>query len=1570
VIRSRLASILLGVLAAALVFGQPQTFAHRSVQLRVGVLLTEPLLPGGELGNPVPHAWGQLDRDTTVKPREWNLVNPIAPTTLTPGLRDRWAVNVEHFGGPGGVPAAGTRIDKRHGAYWEVPLEATGDDALARFDVLLMPVDSMLSLNPLARERLRRFIDQGGVLWVDVLGGDTDELNPAPLPFALAGGPINPVLDQSHPLVTTPHLLTIDDMVLASLAGFGTAVPPSASAQFARIQSWIVNADWRLTDFAKLRPIYFTGLDAWHVAAGQVGDGWMVVTTGATSAVLNRGAGGDPNLGYRSAGPANDAFSAVAAKLAVNIVNLASGFTTTAGGSRRTGARPVDLQPPLFRRFAFDGAPTGQPVLYNGRLILTGGGRVYVLDANPGADLDGDGNPDDGLADPLAAGADVIWVSRSLGGISPPTVAEVPSSEVRAQIVVVDGGGTLHVFPLDAAGDDVPPVASAAPPSAPAGVPGGPYAPVVHEGVAYVTDATVAMAGHVLGRVWAADLGRVRFAGSPELKVFTGGRAWRIENAGRFSQPAAGATIGYIPVADASGALDRVAYVPLRANGTDRPAGFVSLWLGSRGEVPVDVTATGATLLVTTRAALNNLPVYLPDPVPNNTQRLGLKLSVIDPDTGRPFPTALVNSLFTGAIAEMSPGQFQVQMTAAGAARVWEGPGQNASLRVDYTIDMGAPPTTTPSEAFVRGDLLFADDASFGRQIRGQIALSSHGNLFVVTGREGTGIGGSLYALKEEGRGEFRLLYRWDLHERLRFSVNLAGGNPQTIEYAPAIVDYDGILGFPGIGGFMDVQLQNMRFVSGPTVRGDTVFVAATSGKGGFLTPAGQICTVLMAFEADPAPAEFIVDGIPGNFALVQPDVTRSSNQSQPEVHSALQPGQFHVENMDGVTDRRKVRVDNMMTVRRGRVRDSISANMPVILRQGGQPDAVVEPEATEPDGLMVPGLAGGRWSPLRWYTVFNGFVATAQPVVTGAMLYIGGASYLPSMLEGDFPPRFTRGLIYGIDTNVAPGDLRSPNFQRPWMAAQGISPRPWQQYLSQIEWLAGEVRPSPYFLWPQNTGVVSFADFRLRVRQATLEEPAVTGLVAGQGTLAAWAGGRLYGFQRADFLVADEGRIGRFDASGNPVWTTESTFSAGRERPVGAAGRAVQLSQPNRVYPAGDSAFWVVDTGNDRIMRVDAAGRELRTITRFKVDPNHAPMGLPQNAARSLRLPRDVLTYTTIVPRASNPFTNAQPTELWQHYLIADSGNFRVIELVDRYAFDPNTGANLGVVVYNDPDSTAPGGNERALGVLLWHIRPELAGKQFAYNSIDRAFVPDPSGTARIPILAFGFGNLEPGLSTFGLDTGPAPDLDRSSGSGGIVLYNPADGRSEVITRFSVRAMPRMWNPETNDWTLARPANPEQRIQGLTSVSLRYTSGGATWPSVMLTDVAGVWEIEGAGGSWSVRWALPNEAYRVMRRFTAGPNAGLPSPRNPHNLRATYARRLDSGEVIVTNAYFGRTRGGEPFGGEVVLLYGGEGGGGAERGFDWSLPNLGFDSFMVNFELPPVTGARGLVAPQFAARR
>ena len=1574
---------------AAATLGSAQNYAVRTTPVNVGVLVIESQRTArGASGQPLnltPHVWGQLDQDRAIRPAGWNLQNPHAATQMTQAMNARWATLQAFNGSANALPPVGSRLTKRHAGYWEVFLNTVGEDTLDSYNVLALTVSQRMAMNPLEREKLRKFVDQGGILWVDLLDGaaPSDLFNPGPLPFSIgtASGPL--FSDRTHPLLSRPFEITPEDLFVLQ-GGGSTVTVPFAGIRMPGTQGGLA------ADSLSLGAIAGPSADQRTLAVGRIGDGFMVVSTRGLSQALNRGSVGSigggagqfvngtitDNRAFLADGPVSDAAAQASAKLIVNMLALGSGYESAGGGSRRSNSTSVDLASPLLQRFSAGGLrPDADGVIVaRGRIIAVANNRLIVLDADPSTDLDGNGNPDDGVEDLPGAPYDTLWQSAALTGpVSPPTLTEVPGSSIRDQIMVVDGTGNLLVFPLSPANPaSVSPVIIAPPGAAkPAGAEGR-YAATVHSGMAFIADATTTQN---LGRVWIADL--------TSLTRLVSSRGWAVDGAQRLPEPSNSPTVGYIPIQDRSGGTDLVVYVPTRADSTQRrPAGLSSLWLASRGESPVQVSVSGGNVTINTRATLQNLPIF---DAPS-TSGLGVKISLVEMEAdplnpgrvraGEPFSDALLTAALTGALQVNAGQNGQLIVGFRPGASTPSGQpidfNVNTGIRVDYFIDWGAPTTganAAAPESFVRGDLQLPDEAAPSRAIMGRLALSPSGNLFAVAGPTDNGNvpGGSLFAFREEGRGEFRMLYRWELFDTLRINLNDPTGTRAPINYDPALVDYDGVLGFVP---FLNQPFQNMRFRSGPTVRGDTVYVAASSGKGGFLAAGGQIMTVLMAFDANPGSPELRLNNLSPNFAIVQPDLARTSlgSRANPDVLSALQPGQFTYE-LDGPgATKGRLRLDSLMSVKRGRIRDSIAVNLPIIIRQGGQSDIVIEPEAATQDGTLVPGNANGRWSPLRWYSVFNGLTSISQPVLNGTTLYLGGASYLPAIITGNFTfqPSALRGLLYGLDTEISPNDLRAPSTKHAWMKG---SLRPWQRYLSSINGTPPALVGSPYFRWPQFKGIQNFNDFQVRLFQAVLPDNQVDGLVAGDGTAVAWGSSALYAFSRADFLVADEGRILRIDAAGNPLWAVENTLAAGSSVPTGVAARTRPIGQPWRVYASGPNAYWVVDPIGDRIVRMDSAGREQRTINEIRLFPGFLPEGLPNNAPLRLRGPRDMTTWTSIEARANNAFNTADnpaaPFELWRHYLIADAGNYRIVELVDRYAYDPNTGQTGAPIEYTDPQSDRPNKRERALGVLLWHIRPELTGKQYAYNSISRVFVPGTGGTRSI--FAFGFGNQEAGQASVGLDSGtPSSRRDAPSGFGGIVLYDPSTGADSLITEIGVPEITTglLW-ADTAGWATGLPGQPTKKLPGLSSVNLRYLPGGQL--SIMIVDSTGVYEAIESGGAWSARWAMPNEAFRVIRRRTSD---DTPIGENPLNARPRFARRLDSGEVIMVNGYVGQRRDGQPFYGEVIMVNGAIDPDPANAGFSWNKRNLGFNSLSVKFELPPVEGMRSIASPVFADRR
>ncbi len=1587
-----LLTLLLGLLAA-LATGQPLNYAATAVEVRVGVLLIDSQRVNGAVANPAPFVWANLDKDTSVRPARIALSNPLAPTVLTAGIRARWALL------DASTPVAGTRVTRETAPYWEVRLADVSDEVLATYDVLVVSLYRGVSLTAAERDRLRRFVDQGGVLWADLVddvGGtpDFDIGNPLPVPFGVGqnNGPVDANLE--HPLMRFPNALSLFDLQLTEnpLQNLRLVSRPLEAGDLGSIPQFL---SWLPWESARLVPVAGIAGNAAQrtVSTAQIGQGAFVLTTRGVTANLNRGV--DPanptgflaNRGYTARPAVSDPSFVAAAKLAFNVVAAAGASTSAAGNSRRSGSNSVDVSAPMLRRFIDDqGGGTfraGQePALFKGRVVLTKGNRVYVYDGRPDRDLDFDGNPDDGAPNPVGVLGDLVYQSAPLGGasrLSAPTVVESPDTLLASpdQVWVMGDNGQAFVLPLDPTGDPLnqPALATLGP------LPGftpdsnaGPFAPTVHEGLVVLAD-TAQVQNQTAGRLWVADLARAQV-------VTEGPNTFTISSAGRTPPLSSEPTVGYIPILDGSGGADRVVYCATQPSTgvVQRPAGLISVWLGARGENPDRKEITGNSINLFTRASRFGLPLLTSPSGPNGA--LGLKVTIIKP-TGEPFTRAELEQTLDGTVSQTPSGVINLGLRPGRPPFDYDGRGGNpanvVSWRIDYTIDWsragqfgGASP-----DNYVRGNLELPDDTNLGRRIVGSPAIGPTGAIFVTTTGSGDdqSDGGTFYAFREDrGPGQFSMAARFDLYRALEYQLNTGAGTPETLQVPTVFGDTQDLV---RLFRPLDTPMFRYRFVGGPVVKGQTVYAMANAVKDlGF---AQANTGVLVAFKADPPTPSFEIEGQESNFTLVQPDPSLSTNKRRPEQFSQLQPGQFTVEPIPGTT-RSRVILGSLMNVVRGRVRDSISTSLPVIVRRAGSTDTVVEPDALQDNGRFISGRSGGRWSPILWYNVVNGFAPGSAPRVAGETIYLGGLSVLPSILSGIFPPRFN-GLIFAQDANLSPND----EFLVPDPA------RPWQSQLWAFRQNANpegpfDVRPATAVKWPQFRGITEFDDLRIRVNQAALpENEDVLNLAIGDSTLAVTSENGLYVFAKSDFLVADSGRVSRFDPSGNPVWTTDQTFQAGSGQPTGTSNVSRQLSEPNRVYPADENGSLIVDTGSDRIVRVDAAAREVRTVTGFIVDPRFVPTGLPAQgaasgmqpgASRSLSRPKDVLSFETVVRDADNPFSNARPVERWVHYLIADSGNRRVVEVVDRYELD-SRGRNLGVVQFTDID----GRSRRALGVLYWHSPEELSGKDYAYTSIGRVRAVDPNDpNQQRTIVALGFGNVEVGRGTFGL-AGGNEQADRTGGNGGIVLYDGS--RTEVLTEFvrpPIAARTFLGEipgqPGQYDWLLPS-LNQEARTQklvGLSSVTLRYVpDGGVNRLAVMFTDATGVYEVvqRTAGGPWETRWMLPAEAYVSIRR----PRSAPPYDRsrlavNATALRPTFARRLDSGDVLVVNGYVGQRFDGRRFQGEVVMLDGSFDGPATDPGYALTKRNLGFTALSVLFELPPVVGARGLVAPVFAQRQ
>lgn len=1550
------------VCLASVSFAAAQNAAQRIVPIRAAIAIIDSDQTAGFQSNRVPYVWLNLE-NSKLKPAGLTFSNPGRETQWTAQQVGRWTAML------GSPPAAGTLMNKRDAPYWEIPLTSAGDDQLAQTDIILLAAYGNTSLNPFEREKLRRFMDKGGVLWVDVSGTvSLDAVNNFPLPFAVNTVPGAPILrlDYSSPLISYPNNVTQADLSLSQSENLAGVRDLDLAALGLPGLEGIMQP--LRPDSLRLQTVAADGLGAF-LAVGRVGDGYMVVSSRGLARTLNRVPLGNntynDNAGARALPWTADRAADAAAKLVLNMVYLTSGYNHGAEGARGTRGNPIDLGAPQLKRFADTNssfAPSSTlgynpPVVHKGTMVICTQDQVLVYDANPKQDLDGDGDPDDGVRDfSVGAGYDLLWVSQSLPGpISPAAIAEVPehtNANLRDQVLVVDGTGTLHAFSLFRFdvnglinGTTAAPDYSIVPPTGAAsfdtGVPAaGPYSPTVHDGFVYVADAQDSGLNKS-GRVWVANPA----TGQP---VRTGGTGWSIggtSGGGVIPDISGPPSVGYIPILDNSGGLDKVLYLPTRpgALGPTSTAGVTSIWLGVKGERPSVYSEGGGVLTVQTRAASQGLDVYIPGPT--EAKSLGVRLVVLRPN-GDPLTAAEMDAAFTGFVSQVN-GILSFQRSGGPLP-------PNYTVRVDYTIDMGTGSPALTAQ-IIRGQLNLPDDPSRSRRMLHSVSLSPKGTMHLVISTQTSSLtatpGGSYMAIREEGRGNFRVLNRFDLYEPHVINLNQAND----IAYPETLLNNDPLVRAPSpVAPFLGGRMQRLTYAGAPTIANGVAYVTAKGIKpfGFFSIP----YTIVMAFPAEPEVSQIRVPDIGNGFTILQPDTVRSAFTTgtwTPDTFTVLQPNQYVYERGD---DGGNIRIDNLSATTRGPIQNCLNTSQPIIIRRNGQPDLLVEPNSR-----------ASRWNQLLWYTVFSGVDTFSPALVTGNTLYVAGASSWPTILAGaGFSPS---GQVFGMDSQISPNNafLNSADPNRPWL----------KQLYQLVFNSPTDVTPNPAFRWPQLVGTSSFNDYMVRLQQTVLTLPGggyagpALGVVGGDGGLFSWANEGVWNFAKADFIVADEGRVARFDSVGNPLWIVTGTAKTGRQGDTGGAAEVSPLVRPTRSYAIGDRVVLVVDSGANRVLTMDPTGKELRSLSGFILDPAYRPEGFESNETQSLNGPRDALRFTRVVRAAQNPMADAQPFEFWVHWLIADTGNKRLIELVDRYNYDPTTRTTGSPVTY-----TANG--RPALGVLFWHSQPAYSGGKFGYTSVARVFVNDPLNPRYV--VAAGIGSSLPARADVGLDP-PAAATERRAedGNGGIVVFDGA--ASQVITQVNVPAIAAnvFYNPATA--TFNSPAIPAQsrRLGNLNSVTARVVQGGAgAVLTLMYTDGEGVWEIEGAGGVWNVRWMLPKAAYTAIRR---GAGDVVLFDQNPADFRATYAKRLDSGEVLVCNGYTGWYQRALPtdnrirFTGEMLLIDGDfDGTGTAPFGFGFGKLNLGFTTLSIRAQLDNRPGAereaRGIVMPLFADRQ
>lgn len=1429
-----------------------------------------------------------LDQRTDLKPAGLSFQNPLAP--------------------------AGTGRDQA--AYWRVNLEKVTDAQLSRYRILLLSRSNLSGMTIEMREKLRRFVDSGGVLWVDMpAGGSSGELFFPRLTFGAGGGAIN-FVNLNHPLLRGYYTLTPADVARLGARGRGFG-------------GGIVNVQEPV-----LQPV--AGVDASRIviAAGNYGAGRIIVSAAGIAAAINapltRSDGTPPS---RVRPLRLEAVPALEIKFAYNLLRWASNSTSEALNMRRSNAIPERYGAPLGVAWKDEGTSfsrqDGLPIVYGGLLLMTASGRLICYDANPNRDLDSDGRTDDGIRD-LEEGEpyDKVWEVEVGSRVSPPVIVETrkgiqvvvsTGSEVAGYWLMPRDPNTGLVLP---AGQRVWQISAPVPASSPKLANYPVPAPIATENM-LIVPVTLVITSRPTAGFYALDLGEgdnPRYIVTDLPNVLN--PQWyqpRVSTVGEWLLPP---VAGYVPNRAQGGGSDLMIYFGTRRDisgqGTQTMDGVQAFWLGAKGE--------------------QLIPQRNPDGTPNgflHCRITGQARIYLPSDPNSPLrPRVYELNLQTGTLRDITS---DCNFNFGSQGRVYfSDVADNRIYYIDYFIDWAvANNVGTMMRSFIHLPATTINPGQPPNLLRG-FTLGANGILYITTGTEADEpdiANGNLFAVQEQWAssgarsGGSILLWRWQSHGGYQQRVPVVTGQDQpgvviipaaTIWQEPNEYLYNFLsrildFGHEYPGG---TRLgMNFRFTEAPIYANGVVYALGQ----GLVRIAGIIripYLIVLAFDAEPE--QFIIDlGAPisqsSQITITQRDYARSGPGTLLNVQASLT---YSPQNPDPL-----IKVDyNLGQIRLSGFRQSqaggsldllsaISISQPVMISFGTF-NRLVDPDADPSDPARK--LYSGNWDNLLWYAVLIGQEALGPPVVAGDILYLPVKVQLPP----GFGERRVASGILGLATD--------PRRYQPDIAARhaqaGTIPSRRLGYGSVIRWPYIDDLVNDQNVSDEDQALVFLLEFFIRFAQSLPFESEVSPIAIGDGLLII-SGRGLHAYNRQTTIIADEGRLVEVDMASQVVWASENTqleFATGSFVPSFAK---YPLTPNARVYRYGENQFLVVEPERNRVAILDRAGEEVRTITGFLPDllPIRDSAGQVSGVVNlrdpvyeqqqgllgsnyvsgmpaTLRNPTDVTVWTEFVPKVRNPFAVTSPTgwEYWIHYTITDAGNNRVVDIVDRFVVDPTTFA-IGEPVWH-PQLNLP-----MTGVLYWMTPTVKEGQGYRYVGAQRFEYWDGRQTR------IGFVTLVQNASA----RGDNPAIDPATPEAGMIIIQIAEnvGGRAVDRTLYIR---KMRLPDGTDLPILAPVSID--------TSKRSVLGNATGLFLLVTTSTGVYELQvpltGAiGDTLPVTWMFTNEAYSLgVRRYLNGSplqtedGRSSSPPLQPILFKPRQARYLFAGNLLIVNGYSGST--------------------------------------------------------------
>ncbi|MBC7806634.1 MAG: hypothetical protein H7145_10830, partial [Akkermansiaceae bacterium] len=1550
---------------------------------------------------------------TDIKPSGWELDNPLAPATVTSDIYSRWSE-------PGGRDpshpyAVGQKVTKDMAAYWEVYLTKATESELLQYDVLFVTNHRLTSMTPQDREKLRKVVDAGGVVWLDDCGGMRigpsgrfflEELQFRGTTTGLNNSPGPALYQPTHPLLNSPYTMSYNDILTLGDKGYGNHFHATIAPNAVTTDDIVLTAPNKetLTTIIGNRQATdgVTNLAMPYISAGVYGSGSVIVTSADIGCGVNDYSGGfNAGSGGNSGAYAGKNLLAANSedlKFVYNAISWGGSNNTVRRNNRRTASSTSAVTAPLNQTFDFANTPTNrvvsksaplisQGIMYVSGMDAAGNATLRAYDTVPNRDFDNDGNYDDGRPDlVLGTPYDEIWRwnGPAAAGVQPsaPVLATITdASGIAGDVILITlGDGTLKQFiarPLDPATRRVLPAAAGE----------GTNAAETAAGYVSATNGVAPSPVFFNNKIYVVEAnGLVRCVNAADFTT-----AWRSTDAAVQYQPTGTPTLGLnrlvvnkvrdlnqpsrentIAGNTNESTNDVMLYVPV-LHPADSSAKVLAYWLGSRNEGTKDATVVApgnTTGTLRLRPASTNVDQYYISKGGGGFITPSLSLyadvtfnrgtlteitytreenfaagravwPVVDPFfVTRGYPGTW-NVTFQNSI--LNPGFFsgQLDITYNGDSTLQYSNLNRVLAVANYDLVYvpvggagGTPPpylTSTPGHrnaapltiqratgldtvAFAPNDLLLygANQANEGGTLR-------FGALFGMQERE--------FSLSAS-----RLRWRYLLHQgyqgqvggvtvnelpALRNRMIFTGTNPLDLQSARLIegdVDNDGVVDFYE-------SLLNANIVGSPITTNDgiTYVVARAESVANGTLAAPAPVTVLMAFQTVPQITLDLGVPIDSGSAVTVSQWDPLNGTAGGVVSTSGDPNDRTRVDVDYKTGR--LTIADFGALNNGTNLFSASSSFVVTYNSatGGNASTpqtkVISPYgpvqnvsvATNPNstGDVLDNVTGasssGGFTPLLWYYVLPG-APQASPTKIGDQIFLTIENRIIAVdadpASNDPTLRLRSGeQAYGVVDNIEFG--LAPNTR-----TRDISP-------NHVRW--------NNFVGPG------------------LDASSPGG---GEGSVAINTTVGTFSYSEGLTVIADATRILEVNADGGAVLAITGTTevkTAGGAAPIYLAdgsldpsittqGRttltARPFSLPQSVRRLSSSEYLVADSGNNRVVRIDRGGN-----LRWSVERLNDPYGLlAPGDPQTLNTPTDVLT------RQLSSFTGGNRVGFETHYLIADSGNGRIIDVVDYFDLDGR------------PRVVAGG---QSSGIVVWTTRTKSQnGENLAYHNLQLIAGRDPGpdntlGTgddlAGKPILVASVSNSSVSSlnnnDVSNASGGSLVQLDYNPYNTGFVLVNVGTGaftgpikyywaqEQGLTLPYNPTSMPAPQVPEPlnngkellaiNDLRLieADVAVSVKRLNAPTyfeQIPLDLTGDGIPESVYLIADADGVYAcvVRAVAGKsyFDILWRFQQDDYDVINRTRFVPSDISALPR----LTPSSVKRLANGQYMITNSAAG----------------------------------------------------------------